>query len=84
MAFIILTPAGNKEYAGRHRDFEDDLKKFAKTRLPGFACPEWVSILDELPVSLMLYELTYLNGLGQKTSTGKIMKTALRAYLAKL
>ena len=31
--------------------FERDLKAFAKGRLPGFACPEWVRVLDELPVS---------------------------------
>ncbi|KAL5534450.1 hypothetical protein ACEPAG_912 [Sanghuangporus baumii] len=68
MAFAILTPAAEKEYAGRHHDFEVDLKKFAKTRLPGFACPEWVRILDDLP----------------KTSTGKIMKTALRGIVTKL
>ena len=52
MAFVILTPKADKDYAGRHSDFEVDLKKFAKTRLPGFARPEWVRIMDELPVSL--------------------------------
>lgn len=51
MAFVILTPAADKEYAGRHSQFEADLKSFAKTRLPGFACPEWVRVVDELPVS---------------------------------
>lgn len=51
MAFAILTPSAEKEYAGRHKDFEADLKKFARTRLPGFACPEWVRVVDELPVS---------------------------------
>lgn len=51
MAFVILTPAADKEYAGRHSQFESDLKSFAKTRLPGFACPEWVRVVDELPVS---------------------------------
>ncbi|KAI5122560.1 hypothetical protein M0805_004779 [Coniferiporia weirii] len=68
MAFVTLTLAAEKEYAGRHHTFEAELKKFAKTRLPGFACPEWVKIVDELP----------------KTSTGKIMKTALRGAVAKL
>ncbi|KAH8120100.1 acetyl-CoA synthetase-like protein [Phellopilus nigrolimitatus] len=68
MAFVILTPAAEKEYAGRHEAFEADLKKFARTRLPGFACPEWVRVVDDLP----------------KTSTGKIMKTSLRGIVAKL
>ncbi|THH03222.1 hypothetical protein EW145_g6430 [Phellinidium pouzarii] len=68
MAFVILTSAAEKEYAGRHEAFEADLKKFARNRLPGFACPEWVRVVDELP----------------KTSTGKIMKTALRGMVAKL
>lgn len=52
MAFVILTPVGEKEYAGKHNEFEADLKRFARTRLPGFACPEWVRVVDELPVSL--------------------------------
>ena len=52
MAFVILTPAAEKEYAGRHREFEADLRAFAKTRLPGFARPEWVQVVDELPVSI--------------------------------
>ena len=51
MAFVILTPAAGKEYVNRHQDFEADLKKFARSRLPGFACPEWVQVMDELPVS---------------------------------
>ncbi|KAL5495475.1 hypothetical protein ACEPAI_938 [Sanghuangporus weigelae] len=68
MAFVILTPAAEKEYAGRHKEFEKDLKVFAKTRLPGFACPEWVQVVDEL----------------SKTSTGKIMKTVLRGFVARL
>jgi len=68
MAFVILTPLAEKEYAGRHLEFETELKKFARTKLPGFASPEWVRVVDELP----------------KTSTGKIMKTALRGLVAKL
>ncbi|KAJ7293387.1 AMP-dependent synthetase and ligase [Mycena rebaudengoi] len=43
-------------------------KKHAKSRLPGFACPEWVQVVQELP----------------KTSTGKILKTDLRKIVAKL
>lgn len=51
MAFVILTPAAEKEYAGKHHEFEVELKNFARSRLPGFACPEWVRVVDELPVS---------------------------------
>ena len=39
-------------------EFEIELKNFSKSRLPGFARPEWVEIVDALP----------------KTSTGKIQK----------
>ena len=52
MAFVILTPIAEKEYVGRYMDFEAELKKFAKTRLPGFACPEWVRVVDKLPVRI--------------------------------
>jgi len=67
-AFVILTPEGNKKWGSRHEDFADALKKHARARLPGFACPEWVRVVDELP----------------KTSTGKILKTSLRGIVAKL
>ncbi|OBZ65771.1 Acetate/butyrate--CoA ligase AAE7, peroxisomal [Grifola frondosa] len=68
MAFVILHPSHEKKWAGRHAEFADDLKKHARARLPGFACPEWVSVVDELP----------------KTSTGKIQKVTLRKLVAKL
>lgn len=51
MAFVTLTSPADKQYAGRHKEFEADLKTFARQRLPGFACPEWVTVIDELPVS---------------------------------
>ena len=50
-AFVVLTPSAELQYATKHDVFERDLKAFAKGRLPGFACPEWVRVLDELPVS---------------------------------
>ncbi|KAF8640479.1 hypothetical protein AX17_000142 [Amanita inopinata Kibby_2008] len=68
MAFVILHPQHAAHWAGRHREFEQELKKHARERLPGFACPEWVSVVPELP----------------KTSTGKILKTELRKVVAKL
>ncbi|KAK7058827.1 hypothetical protein VNI00_001451 [Paramarasmius palmivorus] len=68
MAFVILHPQHVDKWAGKHKEFERDLIRHAKTRLPGFACPEWVEVVPELP----------------KTSTGKILKTELRKIVAKL
>ena len=51
MAFVILHPQKAEKWAGRHGEFEKDLKAHARKRLPGFACPEWVSVVKELPVS---------------------------------
>ncbi|TFK41006.1 hypothetical protein BDQ12DRAFT_678730 [Crucibulum laeve] len=68
MAFVILHPQHVSHWKGRHHEFEKDLKEHAKSRLPGFACPEWVEVVPELP----------------KTSTGKILKTDLRKIVAKL
>jgi len=68
MAFVTLKPSAERKWAGRHAAFAEDLQKFSKTRLPGFARPEWVRVEDALP----------------KTSTGKIMKTALRGIVGKL
>ncbi|KAI0748366.1 AMP-dependent synthetase and ligase [Daedaleopsis nitida] len=68
MAFVLLHPQKAEQWAGRHAEFEKDLKAHARKRLPGFACPEWVSVVPELP----------------KTSTGKIQKVELRKLVAKL
>jgi acyl-CoA synthetase (AMP-forming)/AMP-acid ligase II len=51
MAFVILHPQHTKIWKGRHHEFAVDLKAHAKSRLPGFACPEWVEVVPELPVS---------------------------------
>ena len=51
MAFVILKTQVAAKWKGKHADFETELKKHAKTRLPGFACPEWVKVVEELPVS---------------------------------
>ncbi|KAJ7357168.1 AMP-dependent synthetase and ligase [Mycena albidolilacea] len=67
-AFVILRPKSIAKWKGRHDAFEKELKAHAKGRLPGFACPEWVQVVDELP----------------KTSTGKILKVDLRKIVAKL
>jgi acyl-coenzyme A synthetase/AMP-(fatty) acid ligase len=55
MAFVLLQPAAIKKWNGHHDEFEQELKNHTKGRLPGFARPEWVRVVDELP----------------KTSTGK-------------
>lgn len=68
MAFVVLHPQHASKWAGRHHEFAADLKVHAKRSLPGFACPEWVEVVPELP----------------KTSTGKILKTELRRVIAKL
>ncbi|KAF8649818.1 hypothetical protein AX16_005583 [Volvariella volvacea WC 439] len=66
MAFVTLHPQHTAHWKGRHPEFAEDLKRHAKSRLPGFACPEWVEVVPELP----------------KTSTGKILKTELRKVAA--
>ncbi|KAI0004170.1 acetyl-CoA synthetase-like protein [Russula compacta] len=70
MAFVVLHAEPVRHWAGKHLEFSSALKAHARERLPGFATPEWVVIVEELP----------------KTSTGKIMKTILRkrANTAKL
>ncbi|OCH88810.1 acetyl-CoA synthetase-like protein [Obba rivulosa] len=68
MAFVILHPQKAEKWAGKHDEFGKDLKKHARARLPGFACPEWVKVVEELP----------------KTATGKIQKVVLRKAVAKL
>ncbi|KAJ3798821.1 hypothetical protein GGU11DRAFT_779484 [Lentinula aff. detonsa] len=68
MAFVILHPQHASQWKGRHEEFAKELKAHARKRLPGFACPEWVEVVPELP----------------KTSTGKILKTQLRQIVAKL
>jgi len=62
MAYVVLHTESARRWAGRHAEFSSVLKAHARLRLPGFATPEWVVIVEELP----------------KTSTGKIMKTVLR------
>lgn len=53
MAFVILHPQHAAKWDGRHHEFGKDLKEHAKRCLPGFACPEWVEVVPELPVSRM-------------------------------
>ena len=39
-------------WAGNHGGFEVELKRHARKLLPGFACPEWVQVVDKLPVKV--------------------------------
>lgn len=50
MAFVVLHPQYESIWKGRFHEFAHDLKNHAKSRLPGFACPEWVEVVPELPV----------------------------------
>lgn len=51
MAFVLLHAEPAKQWSGKHHHFAEELKKHARERLPGFATPEWVVVVDELPVS---------------------------------
>lgn len=46
MAFVALRPGARAE------GFEARLQAFARERLAGFECPEWVRVVRELPVRL--------------------------------
>ncbi|KAF8527924.1 acetyl-CoA synthetase-like protein [Hysterangium stoloniferum] len=65
-AFVVLNRLGSDKWNGSHDDFEKDLKRWVKGKLPGFAIPEWVDVVQELP----------------KTSTGKIQKNRLRQMVS--
>ncbi|KAF8332389.1 acetyl-CoA synthetase-like protein [Cantharellus anzutake] len=66
MAFVMLHT--HSSFKSRVEEFEKELKAFAAKVLPGFARPEWVTVVDELP----------------KTGTGKVLKHVLRSRAAKL
>ena len=50
MAHVILHAESARRWAGKHAEFSLVLKAHARQRLPGFATPEWVAIVEELPV----------------------------------
>ena len=60
MAFVVIHPQLVSSWKGRHNDFAKELKAHAKERLPGFACPEWVEIVQELPVSFVFTVNEYI------------------------
>ena len=51
MAFVILKVESKGKWSGKNEEFIVELKRHARQKLPGFACPEWVTIVDSLPVS---------------------------------
>ncbi len=59
MAFVVLHAAPAKRWTGKHVEFALELKAYARERLPGFAVPEWVAVLQELPVRLV-YDMFFL------------------------
>lgn len=48
MAFVILHPHALEKW--KENDFAQSLKKHARKTLPGFATPEWVEVVPQLPV----------------------------------
>ncbi|KAF8307694.1 acetyl-CoA synthetase-like protein [Clavulina sp. PMI_390] len=71
MAFVDLhlhSPFHPRKKTSSHEEFETHLKKFSTTKLPGFARPEWVMVVEELP----------------KTGTGKVLKHVLREKARKI
>ena len=49
MAFVILQTEAVQKWKERETDFAKELIQFVKGKLPGFACPEWVECVSELP-----------------------------------
>ena len=50
MAYVILHTEPARRWAGKDAEFSSALKAHVRQRLPGFATPEWVVIVEELPV----------------------------------
>ena len=55
MAYVILHTESARRWAGKHAEFSSVLKAHARQRLSGFATPEWVVIVKELPVCPFRY-----------------------------
>jgi acyl-coenzyme A synthetase/AMP-(fatty) acid ligase len=50
MVYVILHTESAERWAGKHPEFSSALKAYARERLPGFAAPGWVVVVEELPV----------------------------------
>jgi len=68
MAFVVLHPHTAESQQAPHDEFKRSLMAHAREKLPGFARPEWIEVVEDLP----------------KTSTGKIQKNVLRAQVGKV
>jgi len=55
MAYVILHAKSALRWAGKHAEFSSLLKAHARQRLSGFATPEWVVVVEELPVCPFRY-----------------------------
>jgi hypothetical protein len=55
MAYVIMHTESAERWAGKHAEFSSALKAYARERLPGFAAPEWVVVVEELPVRPALF-----------------------------
>jgi acyl-CoA synthetase (AMP-forming)/AMP-acid ligase II len=55
MAYVILHTESARRWAGKHAEFSSALKAHVRNRLPGFATPQWVAIVEELPVCSLHY-----------------------------
>ena len=86
MVFVTLRPSKVSKWENRQAEFEAALKVHARKTLPGFATPEWVAIVPQLPVSVdPLKTMSWHFPIpSQKTSTGKMLKADLRKRIAKL
>jgi hypothetical protein len=54
--------------------FTQELQAFSRKKLPGFACPEWVLIVDELPVSIMFWKDKHLADSGVPVITENVYR----------
>lgn len=59
MAYVILHTESARRWAGKHAEFSSVLRAHARQRLPGFAIPQWVVIVEELPVCPFRYARPY-------------------------
>ncbi|KAK0481876.1 hypothetical protein IW261DRAFT_1472834 [Armillaria novae-zelandiae] len=53
---VIIHPEHVARWSGRVDAFVKDLMEHAKARLPGFARPDWVEVVPELPVSKISFK----------------------------
>jgi hypothetical protein len=60
MAYVILYAESARRWAGKHAEFSSALRAYARGRLPGFATPEWVVVVEELPVRPFIYACLYV------------------------